>query len=71
MQIGFYLYLIIVVTWIPMGILIDYIAYKCKFPMQDALNPSPWALLGLVWPISLIPFLTYCLWYKHSRNKVE
>lgn len=69
MQTGIYLFLIIIVTWIPMGILIDHIADKCKLPMQDGLNPSPWALLGLVWPISLFPFLIYCLWYKHSRIK--
>jgi hypothetical protein len=71
MQTGFDLFLFVVVTWIPMGILIDYIADKCRLPMHDGSNPSPWALLGLVWPISLFPFLIYCLWYKHSRNKVE
>ena len=71
MQISFYLFLIVVVTWIPIGILIDYIADRCNLPMEDGLNPVPWAILGLVWPISLFPFLTYCLWYKHIRNKVE
>jgi len=67
MQTGFYLFLIIIVTWIPIGILIDYIADKCELPMQDGLNPSPWALLGLVWPISLFPFIIYCL--LHNKNK--
>ena len=61
------LFLIIIVTWIPIGLLIDYIADKCELPMQDGLNPSPWALLGLVWPISLFPFLIYCL--LHNKNK--
>lgn len=67
MQIEFILFLIIIVTWIPMGILIDYIADKCGLLMHDGLNPAPWALLGLVWPISLFPFLIYCLW--HNKNK--
>jgi len=67
MQTGFYLFLIIIVTWIPIGILIDYIADKCELPMQDGLNPSPWALLGLIYPISLFPFLIYCL--LHNKNK--
>ena len=61
------LFLIIIVTWIPMGIFIDYITDKCELSMQDGLNPSPWALLGLIYPISLFPFLIYCL--LHNKNK--
>lgn len=67
MQNGAILFVIMVVTGIPIGILIDHIAYKCGLPMQDGLTPVPWALLGLVWPISLFPFLIYCLWRKNKK----
>lgn len=64
MNIGIALFLGMVITGVPVGILIDYIADKYGLPMQDGLNPVPWALLGLVWPVTLLPFLVYCLLYK-------
>lgn len=68
MQTGAILFLIMVVTGIPMGILIDYIADRCGLSAQDGLTPIPWALLGLVWPLSLFPFFAYCLWHKHKTK---
>ena len=61
------LFLIMMAMGIPIGILIEHIADKCGLPMEDGLTPIPWALLGLVWPISLFPFLIYCL--LHNKNK--
>lgn len=69
MDIGIVLFLGMIVTGIPMGILIDYIAGKYGFPMQDGMSPVPWALLGLVWPVTLLPFLVYCLWYKKKKTE--
>lgn len=70
MNIGIVLFLGMIVTGIPIGILIDHIACKCGLPTQDGLNPVPWALLGLVWPVTLLPFIVYCLWYK-KKNRYE
>lgn len=67
MNIRIILFLGMIFIGIPMGILIDYIADKCGLPMQDGLNPVPWALLGLVWPVTLLPFLVCCLWYKKKN----
>jgi predicted RNA-binding protein len=47
---------------------IDYIANKCNIPNEDYYTPAPWALLGLVWPVTLLPFLVYCLWYKKKSE---
>lgn len=68
MKTGVILFVIMVVTGIPIGILIDHIAYKCGLSMQDGLNPVPWALLGLVWPVALVPFIVYCLWHKKKTE---
>lgn len=64
MDIGIVLYLGMIITGVPIGILIDWLANKHGLPTQDGLNPVPWALLGLVWPVTLLPFLVYCLWHK-------
>ncbi len=68
MQTDDILFLIMLVTVIPMGILIDWLANKCGMPTQDGLNPVPWGLLGLVWPVTLLPFLVCCLWYKKKTE---
>lgn len=68
MSIGIILYLGMIITGIPVGGLIDWLANKCGLPTQDGLNPVPWAMLGLVWPITLLPFLVYCLWYKKKTK---
>lgn len=68
MKTGVILFLIMVITGIPIGILIDHIAVKCGLPTQDGLNPVPWALLGLVWPVTLVPFIVYCLWHKKKTE---
>ena len=69
MKIGAILFLITIVTGFPIGILIDFIADKCDLPMQDGLTPVPWALLGLSWPATLVPFLVYCLLHKRKIKK--
>ena len=68
MNIGIILFLCMIITGIPVGILIDYIANKCNIPNEDYYSPAPWALLGLVWPVTLLPFLVYCLWYKKKTK---
>ena len=64
MNIGTVLYLSMIITGVPIGIFIDWLANKHGLPTQDGLNPVTWAMLGLVWPVTLLPFLAYCLWYK-------
>lgn len=68
MSIKLVLYLGMIITGVPIGILIDWLANKYGLPTEDGLNPVPWAILGLVWPISLLPFLVYCLWYKKKSK---
>lgn len=68
MQTDAIIFLVMVITGVPIGILIDYIAGKYGLPMQDGLSPVPWALLGLVWPVTLLPFLVYCLWRKKKTK---
>lgn len=70
MNIGIVLFLGMIITGVPIGILIDWLANKCGLPTEDGLNPVPWALLGLVWPVTLFPFLVYCLWYKKKLNRL-
>lgn len=67
MSTGIILFLVMIFIGIPIGILIDWFANKYRLPTEDGLNPVPWAILGLVWPISLFPFLIYCL--CHNKNK--
>lgn len=56
-------------TGIPIGCFIDWLATnKYELPMQDGLNPIPWAILGLLWPITLLPFLIYC--WVHNRKRL-
>lgn len=69
MNIGIVLFVGMLFTGIPIGIFIDYIADKCNFPYDDYYSPQCWALLGLVWPVTLLPFLIYCLLYKMNHNK--
>lgn len=69
MQTKIILIVIMVIMGIPIGVLIDHIADKCGLSMQDGLNPVPWAILGLIWPISLFPFFIYCLWHKDENKK--
>jgi len=68
MSIGIFLFLGIIIIGAPMGILIDWLANKCGLPTEDGLNPVPWALLGLVWPATLLPFLAYCLLHKKKTG---
>lgn len=63
MNIIIILFLAMIITGVPIGVLIDGIADKYGLPMQDGLNPVPWAFLGLVWPVTLLPFLIYCFNY--------
>lgn len=67
MNIVLIIYFVIIFTGIPMGIFIDWLANKYGLPTQDGLSPIPWAILGLVWPISLLPFLIYCLVHNKKR----
>lgn len=67
MNIGIILFLVMIFTGIPIGILIDWLANKYGLPTEDGLNPVPWAILGLVWPISLFPFFICCLWHKNKK----
>ena len=64
MNIGIVLFLGLIITGVPTGIFIDWLANRCGLLTEDDLNPVLWAVLGLVWPISLLPFLTYCLIYN-------
>ena len=69
MNIELVLFLGIIITGVPVGILIDYIANKCNLPNEDYYTPAPWALLGLVWPVTLLPFIVYCLWCKKKKTE--
>ena len=69
MSIELVLFLGMIITVVPVGILIDHIANKCNLPNVDYYTPAPWALLGLVWPVTLLPFLAYCLWYKKKKTE--
>ena len=69
MNTGIVLYLSMIFTGVPIGIFIDWLANKCGLPTVDGLNPVPWAMLGLVWPVTLLPFFIYCL-YKMNHKKV-
>jgi hypothetical protein len=70
MDIGVILFLGMIISGVPIGIFIDWFATKRGLPTQDGLNPVPWALLGLVWPVTLLPFLVYCLRYKKKTEKL-
>ena len=67
-NIGIILFLGMLITGVPVGCLIDHIADKCDFPNEDYYSPPLWAILGLVWPVTLLPFLVYCLWYKKKTE---
>ena len=69
MNIETILYLGMIITGIPMGVFIDWLANQYGLPTQDGFSPIPWALLGLVWPVTLLPFLVYCLWYKKKKTE--
>lgn len=64
MNIRIALFLGMLITGVPIGILIDWLANKYGLLTEDGLNPVPWAILGLVWPVTLLPFLVYCLLHK-------
>jgi len=68
MNIEVILYLGMIITGVPIGVLIDWLANKCGLPTQDGLSPVPWAMLGLVWPVTLLPFLAYCSWHKKKTE---
>jgi hypothetical protein len=69
-KIGLYIFLIYIVSAIIMGLVIDKIANSYDFPDSDGYTPIPYALLGLVWPVSFLPFIIICFVHKARKGKI-
>lgn len=70
-KIGLYIFLIYIVSAIIMGLVIDWIANSCDLPVAEGYTPIPYALLGLIWPVSFIPFIIVCFVHKAKTKKKE